>query len=69
MKQMNFLDWIAVAILIAGGLNWGLIGIFNLDLIAAIFGELTTISRVFYTLVGLAAVYMIVAAPSKMTRG
>ena len=68
MKQMNVLDWIAVIILIAGGLNWGLIGLFDYNLVAVIFGELTTISRALYTAVGLAAVYMVVAASAKMMR-
>lgn len=68
MKQMNVWDWVAMVILVVGGLNWGLIGLFNFDLVAAIFGELTVISRVLYTIVGAAAVYMIVMAPSKMTR-
>jgi uncharacterized membrane protein YuzA (DUF378 family) len=54
---MKSLDITAVALLVVGGLNWGLVGAANFDLVAAIFGEMTPLSRVVYTLVGLAAVY------------
>lgn len=55
----------SVVLLIIGGLNWGLIGLFKYDLVAAIFGDLSTVSRVVYTLVGLAAIYVAVAFWSK----
>ena len=54
------MDRIALALAIIGGLNWGLIGIFRFDLVAFLFGGQTAvISRVIYTLVGLAAVWCI----------
>jgi uncharacterized membrane protein YuzA (DUF378 family) len=53
------LDWIALVLAIIGGLNWGLVGAFNFDLVAAIFGAGSAISRVIYILVGLAALYLI----------
>ena len=56
---MNVLDWIAIILVIIGGLNWGLVGILKFDLVAAIFGDMSAISRVVYSLVGLAALYMI----------
>ncbi len=59
MKKMSALDWIAVILVIVGGLNWGLVGLFNFDLVATIFGDMSAISRVVYVLVGLAALYMI----------
>ncbi len=55
----NAIDWIALILVIIGGLNWGLVGLFNLDLVAAIFGAGSIISRIIYSLVGLAALYMI----------
>ena len=58
MKSLDVLAW---ALLVIGGLNWGLVGIFHFDLVATIFGEMSILSRVVYTLVGLAAVYDIVA--------
>ena len=57
MKKMNFFDWAALVLLVIGGLNWGLVGFFRVDLIAAIFGQLSVISRILYVLVGLSAVY------------
>lgn len=64
-KRMGALDWIAMTLLIIGGLNWGLMGLFNFDLVASIFGQMSAISRVIYTLVGLSALYSIYTA-SKM---
>ncbi len=58
MKTIDVIIWILLAI---GGLNWGLVGVFDFDLVAAIFGEMSIFSRIVYTLVGLAAVYDIVA--------
>ncbi len=54
------MDRIALILAIIGGLNWGLIGLFRFDLVAYIFGGQTaTVSRVIYTLVGLAAIWCI----------
>ncbi len=54
------MDRIALIFAIVGGLNWGSIGIFKFDLVAWIFGGQTaTVSRIVYTLVGLAAVWCI----------
>ena len=54
MKTMNL---IALTLLIIGGLNWGLVGLFDFDLIAAVFGIDSIMSNLVYVLVGLAAVY------------
>ena len=62
MKQMSTLGWIAFILVIVGGINWGLVGAFNLDLVALIFGTMSTVSRVVYGLVGLGALYMLVAS-------
>ncbi len=58
MNKLNAFDWLAVVLVIVGGLNWGLVGIFNFDLVATIFGDMSSLSRVVYALVGLAAVYL-----------
>jgi len=55
---MRTIKIIAIILVIIGGLNWGLVGLFNFDLVAAIFGSMTVISRIVYTLVGLSAVYL-----------
>ena len=58
---MKTLDVIAAALLIVGGLNWGLVAIAEFDLVAALvgleFGETNPVSRIVYGLVGLSAVY------------
>lgn len=57
---MEVLAKIAGALLIIGGLNWGLVGLFGLDLVAFLFGPMTIISRVIYTLVGISAIWILV---------
>lgn len=55
---MKALDIIAAVLLVVGGLNWGLWGLFEFDLVAAVFGGNTAmLAKVVYTLVGLSAVY------------
>jgi len=57
---MKALKMIAIVLVIVGGLNWGLVGLFNFDLVAAIFGAMSSLSRIVYDLVGLAAIYVAV---------
>jgi len=60
MNKLNTLDWVAFVLLIVGGLNWALVGLMNMDLVATIFGDMSMISRVVYVLVGLSAVYVLI---------
>lgn len=54
------MDRLALILMIVGAINWGLIGLLRLDLVAAIFGGQTALlSRIIYTLVGLAGLYSI----------
>ena len=53
------LDRIALILAIVGGLNWGSIGSFNFDFVSALLGQNTMLSRIVFTLVGLAAVWSI----------
>lgn len=64
--KMNALDWVAWVLVIVGGLNWGLIGFFQFDLVATLFGDMTMMSRIVYDLVGLAAVYLVLMMGGKM---
>ena len=57
MKGFNILTLVLV---IVGGLNWGLVGLFDLDLVAAIFGAGSVVSRLVYVLVGLSALWQVV---------
>lgn len=54
---MKGIDIFVAMLLVIGGLNWGLVGFFGFDLVAAIFGEMSLMSRAVYGLVGLAAIY------------
>ncbi len=60
MKQLNVFDWVALVLVVVGGLNWGLVGIFNFDLVATIFGTMSVLARAVYALVGISAVYLAV---------
>ena len=57
MKNLHFITYILIII---GALNWGLIGFFRFDLVASLFGDMTTFSRIIYSLVGLSAIAQIV---------
>ena len=56
---MKALNAVALVLVIIGGLNWGLVGLFDFNLVAAIFGEDSWFSNLIYILVGLAALYSI----------
>lgn len=56
-KRMSAAEWIPMLLLIIGGLNWGLVGLFDINLVAALFGEGTALSRAIYVAVGLSALY------------
>lgn len=58
-SKLNALDWVAMALLIIGGLNWGVVGLLNVDVVAAVFGTQSPLSRIVYVVVGLAALYSI----------
>lgn len=64
---MSTIDWIAMALMIVGGLNWGLVGLFDFDLVAFLFGDQSLVSRVIYAAVGIAAIYSLYLG-SKMAR-
>jgi len=60
--KLNVIDWIAMVLVIVGGLNWGLIGLADFDLVATLFGASSVLSRVVYILVGLSAIYVAVVS-------
>ena len=67
MNKLNYLDWLAIILVVVGGLNWGLVGLLDFDLVAMIFGDMSVISRVVYSLVGLSAIYL-AATSMKLTK-
>jgi uncharacterized membrane protein YuzA (DUF378 family) len=66
-SRLGPVDWIALILLIVGGLNWAAVGLFNIDLVVALFGPMSILTRVVYILVGLSALYVLVMAA--MRRG
>lgn len=55
----KYVDATALTIAIIGAINWGLIGLFRFDLVAFIFGDMSWLSRVVYTIVGICGLYLI----------
>jgi uncharacterized membrane protein YuzA (DUF378 family) len=64
---MSAIDYIAMALLIIGGLNWATVGLFDVDVVATLFGAGSPATRLIYVLVGLSALYSIYTA-TKMSR-
>ena len=56
---MRAINLVTLLLVIIGGLNWGLVGLFDLDLVAAIFGEMSPFARIVYVLVGASALWQI----------
>ncbi|MEK6840455.1 MAG: DUF378 domain-containing protein [Nanoarchaeota archaeon] len=56
--KMNAVDWIAMVLLLIGGLNWGFMGFFNYNLVSSLFGA-GTFTKIIYDLVGLSALWSI----------
>lgn len=56
---MKLINCAALTVAIIGALNWGLIGIFSFDLVAFLFGQMSWLSRIVYTLVGISGLYLI----------
>lgn len=54
---MKVIDTIALILIIIGAINWGLVGIFNFNLVEAIFGGLSVITRIIYILVGISGLW------------
>lgn len=59
MKKLNTMEWVAIILVIVGALNWLLLALFSFDLVAFIFGSMTILTRIIYTLVGLSAIYLL----------
>jgi uncharacterized protein len=66
---MKFINILTLVLVIVGGLNWGLVGLFDFDLVAAIFGGGSALSRIVYVLVGVSAVWQVAPLVSAMSAG
>ncbi|MBN1360838.1 MAG: DUF378 domain-containing protein [Sedimentisphaerales bacterium] len=62
------LDCVSYALIIIGALNWGLVGFFGFNVVAALFGAMTVPARIIYAIVGLAAVYDLLSMPAMVKR-
>lgn len=56
MRNLKLINTIALILVVVGGLNWGLVGAFDFNLVNTIFGSMTAIERLVYVLVGLSAI-------------
>lgn len=56
---MKIIDTIALVLVIIGAINWGLIGMFNFNLVETIFGGFSVLSRIIYVLVGVSGLWAI----------
>ena len=54
---VKIIDKIALTLIVIGALNWGLIGLFEFDLVATLFGDMSALSRIVYSLVGVAGLW------------
>ncbi len=63
-KKCGVLGWICLILVIIGGINWGLIGIFGFNLVTFLFGAWPIVERIIYVLVGIAAIILIFVACS-----
>ncbi|MCE5184510.1 MAG: DUF378 domain-containing protein [Planctomycetaceae bacterium] len=60
MLRLNGLTVVTLILMIIGAINWGLVGLFNFNVVSVIFGDMSAISRIIYVIVGLAAIAMLI---------
>jgi uncharacterized protein len=60
--------WVAIILSAIGAINWGLVGLFDFNLVSAIFGPMSTLSRIVYVLIGLSGLYLVFAAATMESR-
>lgn len=64
---MKALGILTAALIVIGGLNWGLVGFLKFDLVATVFGDMSALARLVYVLVGLSAIYQAINLKSLAT--
>lgn len=65
---MYYLKLFTYALVIIGALNWGLVGFFGFDIVSAIFGEMSLISRLVYSIIGLSSLILLIVNRDIYTR-
>lgn len=68
MRRLNGLDWLFIIVLVIGGLNWGLVGLFDFNLVSALFGSDSLLSNLVYIVVGVSAAYVLSSLMAKNNR-
>lgn len=68
MRRLNGLDWLFITLLVVGGLNWGLVGLFDFNLVAALFGSDSFLSNLVYIVVGISAAYVLGSLMTKTNK-
>ena len=63
MRHLKEVDILALLLIVVGGLNWGLVGLFGFNLVGFILGQVPILERIVYVLVGLSALYAAVRSP------
>lgn len=66
---MKAVNTVALLLIIIGGVNWGLVGFFDYNLVDSLFGEGSALARVVYAVVGVAAVYQLVVWGVRLSKG
>lgn len=67
-RCLSSLDWLALAMLVIGGLNFGALGLFGIDPVAALFSEGSVLARFLYLLIGWSAVHASLYTANKLAR-
>ncbi len=57
--KMNAVDWITFVLVVVGGVNWGLVGAMNYNLVESLLGSWPLVTKIVYDLVGVSALYMV----------
>lgn len=67
-NTLSAATWVAIVLSAIGAINWGLVGLFDFNLVSALFGPMSTLSRIIFVVVGLAGIYLVVAAATLESR-
>ncbi|MDA3802877.1 MAG: DUF378 domain-containing protein [Patescibacteria group bacterium] len=63
MRKIHPIEWFAFLLVIIGGLNWLLVGVFSFNLVSFFFGDMSVLSRIVYFLVGASSIFLIFSFP------
>ena len=66
--KLNWLDWIALVLVVVGAVNWGLVSVFEYNLVEAVFTAGSMATKIVYDVVAVAGVYLLISALVKSMR-